>query len=449
MNRRDFMKHTVLTGAAAALAPGVTGASTVVPASDRVGIGVIGTGARAQQLIDTVLQIPGVEVVALCDAYTGRATRAKARTGGKAAIVKDSRELLARPGIDAVIVGTPDHLHKNITIAALEAGKDVYVEKPMTYTIEEGVEIIGAVKRTDRVLQVGSQGVSSPINGTARDLVKAGKLGKVTLIRASYNRNTAGGAWIYPIPPDASPQTVDWDMFLGSSAPKRPFDLPRFFRWRCYWDYSGGIAGDLFVHLLTTIHYVMGATMPATVLASGELYRWKDSREVPDTLNAILVYPEGFTVNLSSTFNNESASESGFEILGTEGSIAFRGGRLTFTPEHVYEDNRWVVDSWPRDLEDAYYADPKVQAQETPATWKPQMVAAAESWQHQGQDPDLIHLGNFIAAVRSRQQPYENAVVGHHAAAAAHMVNMSLRQRRAVEWDFSGDTARRPSSSTG
>jgi predicted dehydrogenase len=349
--------------------------------------------------------------------------------------------MLSRPDVDAVIVGTPDHLHKAITIAALEAGKDVYVEKPMTYRVDEGRDIIAAVKRTSRVLQVGSQGVSSPLNGTARDVVRSGRLGKVTLIRASYNRNTAGGAWIYPIPPDASPQTVNWDAFLGN-APRHPFDPARFFRWRCYWDYSGGIAGDLFVHLLTTIHFVMGATMPSAVVASGELYRWKDSREVPDTLNAILVYPEGFTVNLSSTFNNESASESGFEILGTEGSIAFRGDGLTFTPENVHEDNRWVVASWPRELEQAYYADPKVQAQESPWTWTPRMRPAAESWQQQGQDNDLAHLGNFIKAVRSRQQPYEDAVVGHHAAAAAHMVNLSVRQRRLVEWDFAADTAK-------
>jgi predicted dehydrogenase len=441
MNRRDFMKQTVLTGAAAALTNGASSVSAQVPPSDRVGIGVIGAGARAQQLIDTTQQMPDAQIVALCDAYTGRATRAQVRAGGKAAILRDAREVFSHPDVDAVIVGTPDHLHKEITIAALEAGKDVYVEKPMTYRIDEGRDIIAAVKRTNRVLQVGSQGVSSPLNGTARDVVKSGKLGKVTLIRASYNRNTAGGAWIYPIPPDASPQTVNWNAFLGS-APKHPFDPARFFRWRCYWDYSGGIAGDLFVHLLTTIHFVMGSTMPSAVVASGELYRWKDSREVPDTLNAILVYPEGFTVNLSSTFNNESASESGFEILGTEGSIAFRGDRLTFTPENVHEDNRWVVTSWPSELEQAYYADPKVQAQESPSTWTPRMLPAAESWHQQGQDNDLTHLGNFIKAVRSRQQPYEDAVVGHHAAAAAHMVNLAVRQRRLVEWDFAADTAK-------
>jgi predicted dehydrogenase len=410
-----------------------------VAASDRIRLGVIGAGARAQELMEAAQTHPGVEIVAVCDAYTGRAERARARTGGRAAIHGDAREVLARKDVDAVIVGTPDHLHKVFAVAALDAGKDVYVEKPMTYAIEEGREIVQAVKRTGRVLQVGSQGMSSALDNKARDLIRGGKLGQVTMIRASYNRNTAGGAWIYPIPPDASPATVNWPAFLGP-APQRPFDPARFFRWRCYWDYGGGIAGDLFVHLITTIHYVMGATMPDTVLASGQLYRWKDSREVPDTLNAILTYPEGFTVSLSSTFNNESASESGFEILGTEGSVAFRGTRLVFTPERVSENNRWVVSSWPQALEDAYYADPKVQAKESPDTWPNTVTAGSAAWDETGKDATVVHMGNFLASVRSRQQPAENATVGHHAAAAAHMVNISVRQKRAVRWDFTADT---------
>ena len=179
------MKHTVLTSAAAAVTTAPARASRPMPAGERVTLGVIGAGARAQQLIDAAQQIPALEIVALCDAYSGRAARAQGRTGGKAAITRDAGELLARPGIDAVIVGTPDHLHKAITVAALDAGKDVYVEKPMTYTVDEGLEIIAAVKRNKRVLQVGSQGISSPLDGTARDLVKSGKLGKVTMIRAS------------------------------------------------------------------------------------------------------------------------------------------------------------------------------------------------------------------------------------------------------------------------
>ncbi|MFQ5791600.1 MAG: Gfo/Idh/MocA family protein, partial [Acidobacteriota bacterium] len=275
----------------------------------------------------------------------------------------------------------------------------------------------------------------------ARALVESGRLGQVTLIRATYNRNTASGAWLYPIPPDANPSTVNWDQFLGS-APKRPFDLERFFRWRCYWDYSGGIATDLFVHLVTTIHYIMNAKMPGSVMASGQLYRWKDTRDVPDTLNGILVYPEGFTVNLSSTFNNQSSSESGFEILGTAGSIAFRAGKLTYTPENVYEDNRWVVESWTEELAEQYYADPKVQALETPSTWEPEMKASLESWEEWGKNATLVHLAHFFESVRSRKPPVQDALMGHRAAACAHLINASLKKEQTVYWDFAKETVK-------
>ncbi|HXE79599.1 MAG TPA: Gfo/Idh/MocA family oxidoreductase, partial [Vicinamibacterales bacterium] len=343
--------------------------------------------------------------------------------------------------VDAVIIGTPDHLHTPIALEALAAGKDCYIEKPMTYTVDEGLRIIDAAKRGNRIVQVGSQGMSSSLNAKAKEIVKSGRLGQVTMIRASYNRNTASGAWIYPIPPDASPATVNWEQFLGP-APKRPFSLERFFRWRCYWEYSGGISGDLFVHLLTTIHYVMGAKVPGKVLATGELYRWKESREVPDTVNAVLIYPEGFTVNLSSTFNNQSSSESGFEILGTEGSLAFRGGRLSFTAENVREDNRWITDSWPEALQQAYHDDPDVQAKESPWTWPQRMREESERWEEIGRSTDVVHLENFVTAVRTRRQPEQDARVGHYAASGAHMVNLSLRNGTRVEWDFTRDTVK-------
>jgi len=436
MNRRDFVKGTVLSAAVARLAAqGSAPAKGKVPPGDRITVAVIGSGARAQQLLDAALTIPVVEITAVCDAYSGRAQRAQERTAGRAKIHKDYREILNDKSIDAVIIGTPDHWHKDMAIQSMEAGKDVYIEKPLTYAVDEGLEIIDAVKKTKRVLQVGSQGISSATQQKARELVKAGRLGRVTMIRASYNRNTAEGAWLYPIPPDASTQTVDWDAFLGP-APKRPFDLERFFRWRCYWDYSGGISTDLFVHLVTSIHFIMDAKMPKSVVATGELYRWKESREVPDTVNGIMVYPEGFTVNLSSTFNNQSSSDSGFEILGTEGSISFRGGQFVFRPENVHNDYSWVVDSWPKALAEAYYREPKVQSAEVPTTWKPRMNQQSEVWDEQGQDATIVHLDHFFDSVKSRQQPIEDALTGHRAAACAHMVNASLRQNKAVQWDF-------------
>ena len=208
---------------------------------------------------------------------------------------------------------------------------------------------------------------------------------------------------------------MNWDAFLGP-APKRPFDLERFFRWRCYWDYSGGIATDLFVHLVSWLDFAVDARMPRSIVATGENYRHKKTHEVPDTVNALLEYPEGFTASLCCTFNNEQGSQSGLEILGTEGSLLLRGGGLTLRPEPRREDNRWVVDSWPEKLEQAYYDDPKVRQVESPWTWPATMAAGEEHWQSQGRDADYLHIANFFDCVRTRRQPVEDALYGHRAA---------------------------------
>jgi len=373
------------------------------------------------------------------DAYSGRVERAIDRTNGRAKAYATHHDLLADKSIDAVVVAAPDHWHKAIILEALKAGKDVYSEKPLTYRASEGVEIIEAVRQSGRVLQVGSQGMSGRTQQTAKEWIRSGKLGKITMIRAAYNRNTSEGAWLYPIPPDASPKTVNWEMFLGP-APKVPFSLERFFRWRCYSDYSGGIATDLFVHLCTTIHFLMDAKIPSRAMAMGELYRWKESRNVPDTLNAILEYPEGFAVSLSSTFNNEFSPQGGFQVLGTEGTLIIGDG-VTFYPEKPVVGNRWVVESWPKSLEDAYYRDPKIIATEVePAKnyQKPEPQRFADN----GPDPTELHFGHFFESVRSRQPYWEDATAGHHAAACAHLINLSARERRMTEWDFSRDDIR-------
>ncbi len=445
INRREFIKQSAVTGAGAGLTIGMGNRAHASTASydrrdspnGRITLGFIGMGARAHQVLADVLKMPGFEVVAACDAYKGRLESAVERSGGRAKVFKDYRELLAAPGIDAVYIGTPDHWHKANAIAALEAGKDVYIEKPLTYTVDDGLEIIAAVKKTGRILQVGSQNISSPLQVRAKEIIESGKLGQITMIRSSTNRNTAGGAWIYPIPPDANEQTVNWEMFQGS-APKHPFSLERFFRWRCYKDYSGGIGTDLYVHTMTTIHYVMGAQAPDCVIAAGDIYRWKESRDVPDTLNAILQYPEGFTVNLSATFNNQSASERSLEILGTKGTLIV-GRDLTFVPENPIEDNSWIVESWPRALEEAYYKDPKIREAEMPSSWNPKVISGAEQWKGVGRNSNILHLENFQKAIKERKQPVEDVYAGHRAAAVAHLINISASQKKPVYWDRSGD----------
>jgi predicted dehydrogenase len=428
--RRTFLQGaTALAVAAQSARPQST--------NDRIQVGVIGCGARSQELIRHLLTAGGAEITRVVDAYQGRMERAIERAGGHAKKAADYREILGDRSIDAVIVASPDHWHRQMVLDAIEAGKDVYCEKPLTYRSPEGVEIARAAQAKGRIVQVGSQGCSSAVQQKAREMIKAGKLGKITMIRAAYNRNTASGAWIYPIPPDASPSTVNWDMFQGT-APKNPFSLERFFRWRCYKDYSGGIATDLFVHLCTTIHYLMDAKAPSKVLAMGQLYRWKESRDVPDTLNALLEYPEGFAVNLSSTFNNQVSAEGSFQILGTEGTIEL-GGELTYLPEFAYEDNRWIVESWPRRLEEAYWRDPKVQQTELTGTWKPKLIQGGEKFRSLGVDPTVTHMAAWVESIRTRKAHWEDASVGHRAAACAHMVNRSVETGRLVEWEFGKD----------
>jgi predicted dehydrogenase len=423
ISRRGFLH----AGAAAGMAPGAAAAN------DRIQVGIIGAGARSHELMAALMALPQAEIVAVVDAYKGRVERAIERVGGRIKAYRDYREVLARKEIDAVVVATPDHWHRSMVLDAIAAGKDVYCEKPLTFRSSEGVEIARAAREKGRIVQVGSQGMSSPLQRRAKEMIRAGKIGKVTMVRAAYNRNTASGAWIYPIPPDAGPETVDWEMFLGP-APKRGFSLERFFRWRCYKDYSGGIATDLFVHLCTTIHFLLDAKAPAKVAALGQLYRWKESRDVPDTLNAVLEYPEGFAVNLSSTFNNQTSAEGSFQFLGTEGAIALGDG-LTFYPETAVEDNRWIVESWPRRLEEAYYRDPKVRQTELPGTRAPRVVEGVQQFRQEGLDATVSHFGHWLESIRTRQPYWEDAAAGHRAAACAHMVNRAAETGRVVEWD--------------
>jgi predicted dehydrogenase len=441
INRRQFMQKSLVGAAAAPLVARSVGADPgpapqAVSANDRIQMGIIGVGARVQSgVMQAAMADPGVEIVGVCDAYKGRIERAIERTGGRAKDYGDWRTLLADKSIDAVIISTPDHWHKDQTIEALAAGKDVYLEKPMTLTIDEGPEMIAAAEKSDRILQVGSNGMSSKLQQTARDIVKSGKLGKITLIRATYDRNTESGAWLYPIPPDADEKTVDWEAFLGP-APERPFNLERFFRWRCYWDYSGGISTDLFVHLMTTIHFVMDAQMAGMVMATGQNFLHQKTHEVPDTLNAAVTYPkEGFTVSLSGTFNNSSASQSGFMIMGTEGALVFRGRELIFKPENPVEGNAWIVASWPSALEEAYWADPAIQKREMPNTWPSRMNGEGETWSEVGPDSTYLHMSRFIDSIRTRKPSVQDGRAGHHAAAVPHMVNESIKRGTPVHWD--------------
>ncbi len=309
--RRTFLMSAAATTAASQLAAAT--ASTAAPAAefgpnDRVRIATIGMGIIG--FIDTAcaLRVPGVELVAISDVYAGRRTHAKEVHGGRVDAHVDYREVLARKDVDAVLLCVPDHWHSRMSIDAMKAGKAVYCEKPMVRSVAEGPDVIRVQKETKAVFQVGSQFASSIVMDKLKEALSSGVIGKLHSVDARYNRNSAMGAWQYSIPTDASPETVDWDRFLGE-APKRPFDADRFFRWRKYWDYGTAVAGDLFVHLLTGIHHATGALGPTRVAAMGGQRYWNDGREVYDLILGLLDYPEtaahpAFTLALQTDFED-------------------------------------------------------------------------------------------------------------------------------------------------
>ncbi|MDQ3259138.1 MAG: Gfo/Idh/MocA family oxidoreductase, partial [Acidobacteriota bacterium] len=287
------------------IAPNTLPQGSVSPNS-KIRLATIGHGIIGRIDTLTALQVPGVEMVAVADIYDGRFVRAKELYGKSIFTTRDYKEILVRPDIDAVIVSTPDHWHARIAVDALNAGKHVYCEKPMVYAIDEGKRIIEAQRKTGKVLQVGSQFASSIVYRRAKELLASGAIGELNMVEAWWNRNNALGAWQYYIPPDASPQTIDWNRFLGS-APKRPFEPIRLFRWRNYRDYGTAVAGDLFVHLFTGINYITNSMGPTRIVSLGGLRYWKDGRDVPDMMVGIYDYPQtsahpAFNLQLSVNF---------------------------------------------------------------------------------------------------------------------------------------------------
>ena len=407
--------------------------------NDRVNLGFIGFGIRGNILLESAKETQQANLIEVCDCYQGHLERAKERTGGKIATnFANYKTLLDRKDIDAVVVATPDHWHLRIALDALSAGKDVYIEKPMTLRIEDGPAIIGAARENKRIVQAGSQWISSEQHKKAREIVMSGTLGKVTKVTASYNRNSSTGAWNYPIPPDLQEGiNFNWKEWLGP-APKIAYDPERVFRYRKYWDYSGGISTDLFVHLITSIHFIMGAEMPKSVVASGGILNRQDGREVPDTLDALFDYGN-FRVNMAGTFNSASTAGQGIQFLGTEGSLSvLLGANMIEQAEHKSENYGYSIDSWPKAMQDAFLNQGNHRAESQGTGVKP----APENLQFADKpDATVQHLVNFIDAVRTRQPSYETAEVGHHAAATGHMVNLSYRSGKRMVWDVAHDRA--------
>ena len=444
--RRQFILRTatqaaglslVLNGKLVAVPPAIL--PKAASPNDRVNLGFIGFGIRGNILLESAKQTQQANLVEVCDCYQGHLERAKERTDGKIATnFANYRKLLDRKDVDAVVVATPDHWHMRIVLDSLSAGKDVYIEKPMTYRIEDGPEIIRAAQEGKRIVQAGSQWVSSEQNKKAREIVTSGKLGKVTKVTASYNRNSSTGSWNYPIPLDLQDGVnFNWKEWLGP-APKADYSPERVFRYRKYWDYSGGISTDLFVHLITSINFIMGAEMPKSVVANGGILFRHDGREVPDTLDALFDY-ENFCVNMAGTFNSASTAGQGIQFLGTEGSLSLLlGAGMMEQAEYKREGYDYSIDSWPKTMQEAFLNQGNHRAESEGTGIKP----TPENLQFADKpDATVLHIANFIQAVRTRQPSYETAEVGHHAAAAGHMVNLSYRSGKRMIWDTAKGSA--------
>ena len=454
-SRRTFLKK--MTAGSALLAGGVTEFLTPqahalalrenakpIAANDRIRLATIGMGIIGFIDTETALRVPGVELVAAADLYDGRRARVNEVFGKNVATTRDYREIFSRSDVDAVIISTPDHWHARLAIEAMQAGKHVYCEKPMVQKVSDGSRVIEAQRQTKKVFQVGSQFVSSIIYDKAKELFKAGAIGELNTVEASWKRNSAIGAWQYSIPPDASPATIAWDAFLGE-APKRAFDATRFFRWRNYSDYGTGIPGDLYVHLFSGIHHVLGSLGPAQIAATGGLRHWKDGRDVPDVVWGLFNYEKsdnhpGFTMALSTNFVDGSDSEAGIRFIGNEGVMTIGWNSVKVVRRGVYREKfEDVIEGYnsvrtfAKEMRDKFAEELRTQTASNTA--RPQLEGSSEYQAPEGYDDRLDHFHNFFNAIRGGKPVTEDATYGFRAAAPALLTNTSYTEQRVIRWD--------------
>ncbi len=414
---------------------------TTYSAGDKIQIACIGMGIMGFNNCSTALRVPGVELVAVCDLYNGRLERSKEVFGTHLFTTSDYREVLQRNDIDAVIVATSDHWHDRITIDALNAGKAVYCEKPMVHHLDEGLPVIEAQKKSGKVLQVGSQRVSSIITQKAKELYEKGAIGKLNLVETWNDRQSALGAWQYSIPSDASPQTVDWDRFIGD-APKLPFDKVRFFRWRNYQDYGTGVAGDLFVHLFSGLHATISSNGPERVFATGGLRHWKDGRDVPDVIIACCDYPDtknhpAFNMQLRVNFVDGKGGSSKIRVVGSEGAMEIGGDSVKIFHSKMAKNpgyggwDSYNTFSRAGQLEYEKWYNKKYQKP------VPEMLGPQEEEYRapEGYSSHLEHFTNFFDAIRHDKTVVEDAAFGFRAAAPSLAANVSYFEKRVVNWD--------------
>jgi len=401
------------------------------PAGDKLRFGIIGIGMQGSGLLAGAVTLPGVECVGAADLYDGRHTLAKEITGNPNLVTtRNYKELLDRKDIDCFIAAVPDHWHRKVVVDACNAGKDIYCEKPMSHTIADGFAMVDAAKKNNRIVQIGSQRVSSNLCRKANELYKAGRIGEVEHVELTLGRNDPQGAWEYPPPMDLSPKTLDWDTWL-LDAPKIPFNAEHFARWRCWKEYGTGVAGDLMVHLLSGMLCTLGWNeIPRSATALGGIFRWKDGRNMPD-LHLVLFDYHGVPVFVRLGLGTESPESARF--YGPKGIIEASGTAIRLAPQPG-------IDLYPSYYDSGFPG--KMRAEYESKWWtdhspKLGQEPIYEELNFTGHDWDDMrpHMWNFFQAVKSRVHVVEDEVFGNHAAVACHMANEAYFRGKTVFWD--------------
>ncbi len=440
--KKDFSRREFLQRSAAATGAYVAARTMIldpekiplpsgaVPPSDRVRFGIIGVGMQGSGLLSNAIQLPGVECVAAADLYDGRHALAKEIAGAKITTTRRYQELLDNKEIDCIVAAVPDHWHKKVVVDAVSAGKDIYCEKPMSHSAADGVAMVAAAQKTGRIVQIGSQRVSSVICTKAKELLANGIIGTLTLVEGSLGRNDPTGAWEYPPPPDASPTTIDWDTWQGD-VPKREFDAKIFARWRCWKEYGTGVAGDLLVHLVSGMNYMLGWNeAPKRAMALGGILRFPDGRNMPDVQATLFDYGRA-PVYLRLNLGCETPEIYRFQ--GSKGILEVTETTISYFPQSGEDESpSYYTVSYPRAMREAYLK--QWHAEHDP---KPGKEPVAEGFTYRGVswDEEKPHLWKFFQGVKNRQPVTEDAVFGHNAALACHMANESYFRRAAVTWD--------------
>jgi predicted dehydrogenase len=410
--------------------------------NEKVRLAVIGMGIQGYHDLNAALKVPGTELVACCDLYTGRLEHAKETYGNHIFTTKQYEEIINRGDVDAIILATNDSWHSKISIDALKKGKAVYCEKPMVHQISEGWEVINAQLESKKTFQVGSQRVSSLGYAKAKELYEAGEIGTINSVEAVNNRQSFLGAWKYTIPLDASPQTVDWERYEANLMKKHPYDDKRFFWWRNYREYGTGMAGDLFVHLLSGLHFLTSSKGPSKIFSLGDLIYWKDGRNVPDIMNSVLQYPQtkehpAFQVTLRVNFVSGEGETGYTKITGTDGVMMVSENKVIVKRRKMpkapgiggWDSLHTFTNEMQQKLLEVH--NKKFTKDDQDAQVLPEITYVSP----ENFNSHLAHLVNFIDSVRTGKPVVQDAVFGFRAAAPCLACNESYFQNKVIHWD--------------